>query len=54
MSGIAERQPMFCSEADFHHEFAMAIRASAPNLKIGLEYPLGDGHRGAIDRFAAG
>lgn len=54
LSSMAKRRPIFCSEADFQHEMAMEIRASAPNQKIRLEYPLGAGQRGAIDLLLQG
>src|SRR3546814_5901991 len=48
MSEMARRRPVFCSEADFQHELAIEIRRLNPHQKIRLEYPLGNGQRGAI------
>lgn len=54
MSEMARRRPVFCSEADFQHELAIEIRRLNPHQKIRLEYPLGNGQRGAIDVLLQG
>src|SRR3546814_12238781 len=54
MSERARRRPVFCSEADFQHELAIEIRRLNPHQKIRLEYPLGNGQRGAIDVLLQG
>lgn len=54
MIAMARRRPIFCSEADFQHELAMEIRRLNPYQKIRLEYPLGDGLRGAVDVLLQG
>ena len=49
MARLAQRRPLFCSEADFQHELAYDLRRSDPDVNVRLEYPLGPGLRGAID-----
>jgi hypothetical protein len=49
MARLAQRRPLFCSEADFQHELAYDLRRSDPDVNVRLEYPLGAGLRGAID-----
>ena len=54
MSDMARRRPVFCSEADLQHEFAMELRLRRPHQQIRLEYPLGGALRGAIDVLLLG
>jgi hypothetical protein len=54
MSSLAERRPIFCSEADFQHELAHKLRRWDQDLGVRLEYPLGTGSRGAIDLLVLG
>lgn len=35
---LRNKRPVFCSEADFQHEFAIAIREEYPQYKVRLEY----------------
>lgn len=54
MACLADRRPVFCSEADFQHELAYELRRRDPDLNIRLEHPLGQGMRGAIDILLIG
>jgi len=54
LSAMAQRRPVFCSEADFQHELAMELRTQDPSLRIRLEYPLGGDLRGAVDILLGG
>lgn len=49
LMNLAERRPIFHSEADFQHELAWEIRLSLPQALIRLERPIGENQRGAID-----
>jgi hypothetical protein len=54
MASLAQRRPVFCSEADFQHELAYEIRKSDPSLNVRLEWPLTYPSRGAIDLIVIG
>lgn len=54
MASLAQRRPVFCSEADFQHELAYEIRLSDPSLNVRLEWPLTAPARGAIDLIVIG
>lgn len=54
MARLAQRRPVFCSEADFQHELAYEIRLCDPLLKVRLEWPLAQPLRGAIDLVVIG
>lgn len=54
MARLAERRPVFCSEADFQHELAYEIRRDDSYLNVRLEWPVADPFRGAIDIMVSG
>ena len=54
MAKLAQRRPVFCSEADFQHELAYEIRKNDPSLNVRLEWPLAAPARGAIDVIVIG
>ena len=55
LEALAERRPVFRSEADFQHEFAWEIREHNPNLSIRLEYPVPiEDQSGRIDIWMPG
>ena len=54
MAKLAQRRPVFCSEADFQHELAHEIRKTDDNLNVRLEWPLTVPARGAIDLIVIG
>jgi hypothetical protein len=48
---LAQRRPIFHSEADFQHEVAIELRAMDPDLKIRLEYPFSLDKRACLDIY---
>ena len=49
MDELARRRPIFHSEADFQHEFAISVRRLHPSSCVRLEKPIGFGVSGATD-----
>jgi hypothetical protein len=49
MRALASRRPVFHSEADFQHEFAILLREKLPDCQIRLEKPFGYQKGGATD-----
>ncbi len=49
MKALASRRPVFHSEADFQHEFAILLRETLPDCQIRLERPFGYHKGGATD-----
>lgn len=54
MAALANRRPVFSSEADFQHELAYEIRRADQSLDARLEWPLVAPERGAIDVIIVG
>jgi hypothetical protein len=52
MTTLALRRPIFHSEADFQHEFAITLRELMPESLVRLEQPFGYGKGGATDIVA--
>lgn len=52
MSELAQRRPLFHSEADFQHEFALLLREQFPKMQVRLEMPHGPSLGGATDIVA--
>jgi hypothetical protein len=49
MTALALRRPIFHSEADFQHEFAITLRDLIPDCHVRLEMPFGYERGGATD-----
>ncbi len=50
LAALAERRPVFHSEADFQHSLAWVIRERHPAIEVRLERPITlDGRRGHVD-----
>ena len=49
MEKLAERRPIFHSEADFQHELAWELRQRIPDCEVRLERPIIGAFRGAVD-----
>ena len=53
LAALAERRPVFHSEADFQREFARTLGELHPDIEVRLEYPVPwvtpRGYRGSID-----
>jgi hypothetical protein len=49
MEKLAERRPVFHSEADFQHELAWELRECIPDCEVRLERPIIGAFRGAVD-----
>ena len=52
MSELSRRRPIFHSEADFQHEFALLLREQYDGMKVRLELPHGPDVGGATDIVA--
>lgn len=52
MSKLAVRRPIFHSEADFQHAFALELANEEPTLDLRLEVPFAFEQRGATDLVA--
>ncbi len=49
LKDLAEHRPVFHSEADFQHEFAVALRMHVPEAHLRLEVPFAFESRGSTD-----